>query len=381
MSRYHLALVPKITVNPEPISFAEKLVDHERILDGYFDTFVTRNFSDGTSYSAKLFLRKWFRNFAVPDLTHLNGERQLLLWEAMEPGQGRQLIMGYSKGLCQLGFAPRTVNGYLGDLRRLFDYVCKYPYIPGGTPQPIISKYGGIEQPVLEFDYPVHTLDHEPAGPALTGGRLIEFYDFIRLDYIKHARKTKAAERIYTMIVFAGEGGFRANELRHLNGSGRYRDLYYEDCFIQVRWGKASNGSGKRNRKTIFTPLAQATGHAYEQHVRPFFLNSEDDDALFLAENGKRISYEAMYLGLNSVVDEARRAGLELPDRMCWHDLRRAFATNFMEKHPDQIGLLLDMMGHSSLSTIYRYVRHSQAYYEKAMRCVIGRMMGPIGGK
>jgi integrase len=381
MSRSHLALVPKITVISEPISFAEKLADHERILDSYFNTFITRNLSDSTSYGAQSFIKKWFGNFVVPDLTHQNGERQLLVWEAMEPGRGRQLIIGYSNGLCQLGLAPRTVNGYLGLLRRFFDYVCSYPYIPGVTLQPITFKYGGIEQPVLEFDYPIHTLDHELAGPALTGKRLNDFYDYIRLDYIRYAKKKKAAQRTYTMIVFGGESGCRANELRHLNAHGSYRDLFYEDGFIQVRWGKASNGSGKRNRKTIFTPLAQDTGRAYEEHVRPFFLNGKDDDALFLAENGNRISYDAMYLGLRSIVEGARRAGLELPDKVGWHDLRRAFATNFMEKHPDQIGLLLQMMGHTSLGVIYRYVLHSQAYYEKAMSRVIERLMGTLGGE
>jgi integrase len=378
MSRSHLALVPKIIVVSEPITFAEKLADHERILDGYFDTFITRNLSDNTLDSAQSFIKKWFRNFAVPDPAHESGERQLLIWEAMEPGRGRQRITGYSKGLYQLDIAPRTVNGYLGSLRRCFDYVCNYPYIPGDAPQPISSKYGGIEQPVLEFDYPVHTIDHELAGPALTGKRLTDFYDYIRLDYIRHAKKRKAAQRTYTMVVFAGESGCRADELRHLNACGSYRDLFYEDGFIQVRWGKASNGSGKRNRKTIFTPLAQDTGRAYEERVRPYLLNGNEDDALFLAENGKRISYDAMYLALKSIVEGAREAGLELPDRLGWHDLRRAFATNFMERNPDQIGLLLQMMGHTSLGVIYRYVLHSQAYYEKAMSRVIRRLIGSL---
>lgn len=375
MSHTHLALVPRVTIHSEPIRFTEKLADHNSILEGYFDTFITRNLSDETIYQVQSFLTKWFSNFVVPDFTHPEQERQLLVWEAMEPARGRQLIMGYSKGLFQLGLSPRTVSEYLGSLRRLFDYVYSYPYIPSSTPQPIASKYGSIEQPVLKYDYPVHTLDHEPAGPALTGKRLIDFYDYIRLDYIKQAGKKKVVERNYTMVVFAGESGTRADELRHLNACGNRRDLFYEDGVIQIRCGKASNGSGKRNRKTIFTPLAQATSRAYESHVRPFFLKGRDEDSLFLGEHGNRITYEAMYLGLAQIVDGARKAGLELPDRMGWHALRKSFATNFMEKNPDQIGLLLQLMGHNNVGTIYRYVLHSQAYYDKVMNCVLTRMM------
>lgn len=365
-----------VTVKSESIQFAEALADHDRILAGYFDTFVTRNLSETTTHNVSSFIKKWFRNFLVPDSTHPDGERQLFIWEAMEPARGRQMIIEYTKGLYLIGLAPLTVNQYVCNLRRLFDYVCKYPYIPGPIPQPIAAKYGSIEQPVLEYDYPVHTIDNEPTGPALTGKRLIGFYDYIRSDYIKHAKDRKVAERDYTMVVIAGEGGPRAVELAYLNACGKYCDLFYEESRIQIRYGKASRGSGKRTRKTIFTPFAQDTVRAYVELIRPHFLRGQEEDALFLSRLGNRISYGAMYLSLTNIVEGARNAGLELPDRMGWHDLRRAFATNFIEKNPDMIGLLLRMMGHSGLGTIYRYVRHSEAYYQRVMSRLVSRLMG-----
>ena len=102
----------------------------------------------------------------------------------MEPAQGRQRVVAFSKGLVDAGLKPRTVQGYLGFLRRLFQYVLEYPYIPGPQVHLIVSKYGRIEQPVLEYDYPVHVLDQEEEGFVLTGDRLLQFYDFVRMEYI-----------------------------------------------------------------------------------------------------------------------------------------------------------------------------------------------------
>lgn len=49
------------------------------------------------------------------------------------------------------------------------------PYIPGENTQLLVAKYGRIEQPVLEYDYPVHILDSDEEGFVLSGERLIEF--------------------------------------------------------------------------------------------------------------------------------------------------------------------------------------------------------------
>jgi site-specific recombinase XerD len=102
----------------------------------------------------------------------------------MEPVMGRQRIMAFSKGLVESGLKPRTVHTYLGSLRRLFQYVLEFPYIPEDQAQSIYARYGRIEQPVLEYDYPVHILDQEPEDFVLTGERLLQFYDFVRLEYI-----------------------------------------------------------------------------------------------------------------------------------------------------------------------------------------------------
>ena len=195
MTRPQLTLVHDLKVVRSPISFAQLLADHRAILQGYLDTHVTRNHSDRTLESDHRFLIGWFESLVTQDDEHPDGQRQLFVWEAMVPVLGRQRIVEFSKGLVEAGLKPRTVQGYLGSLRRLFQYVLEYPYIPGPEIQSIVSKYGRIEQPVLEYDYPVHTLDQEEEGFVLTGERLLAFYDFIRLEYIGNNQKKLPASR------------------------------------------------------------------------------------------------------------------------------------------------------------------------------------------
>src|SRR6266566_3685782 len=356
MSRPHLALIQNLGVTSPAVPFAQMLADHHAIMQGYLDTHVTRNHSDRTIESERRFLTGWFESFVLQDDDHPDGERQLLLWEAMEPAQGRQRIVAFSKGLVDAGLKPRTVQGYLGSLRRLFQYVLEYPYIPGTQVQLIVSKYGRIEQPVLEYDYPVHVLDQEEEGFVLTGDRLLQFYDFVRLQYIGHNQKKLPASRDYTMIVIAGESGLRADEICHLDALGPHRDLFYEHNCIQTRHGKGTKGSGKRIRKTIFTERAQETVRVYEDRIRPHFPDAKSNPAHFLTE-------------------EARKAGLEMPPKLSWHSLRKSFATNFMEQHPDRPWVLMDLLGHLNPSTLHRYVKHSRAYYDQAIEDIVGAMV------
>ncbi len=313
MNRSQLTLVHSLDVVPITIPFSEMLADHHALLQGYLDTHITRNHSQTTLEGERRFLAGWFENFPVQDESHPDGERQLFIWEAMQPVVGRQRIVSFSKGPIETGLKPRTVSGYLGILRRLFQYILEYPYLPGDVAQPIVAKYGRIEQPVLDYDYPAHVLDQEQEGLVLTGEQLLQFYNFVRVDYIAGNQKKFPASRDYSMIVMAGESGLRADELCHLDALKPHRDLFYEQNRIQTRHGKAAKGSGKRVRKTIFTPLAQATMNVYEDQVRPRFPEAKTNPALFLTESGERITYQAAWRNLHIITEAARKAGIRAP--------------------------------------------------------------------
>src|SRR5260221_4322622 len=155
MSRPQLALVQNLEVSSPAVPFSQMLADHHAILQGYLDTHVTRNHSDRTIESERRFLTGWFESFVLQDDDHPDGERQLLLWEAMEPAQGRQRVVAFSKGLVDVGLKQRTVQGYLGFLRRLFQYVLDYPFIPGSMDHTIVYHYDCFEHNSLAHVYPV----------------------------------------------------------------------------------------------------------------------------------------------------------------------------------------------------------------------------------
>ncbi len=251
MTRPQLALVHNVEVVSTPISFSQLLADHHAIVQGYLDTHITRNHSDYTIESERRFLVGWFESFMMPDNSHPDGERQLFVWEAMVPVLGRQRIIGFSKGLVDAGLKPRTVQGYLGFLRRLFQYVLEFPYIPGTEVQSIVSKYGRLEQPVLEYDYPVHVLDQEEEGFVLTGEQLLRFYDFVRLEYIGHNQKKLPASRDYTMIVVAGESGLRAEKSGIWMPADRIVTSFTSRTVSKPGMGRAprarANGSARRS--------------------------------------------------------------------------------------------------------------------------------------
>jgi site-specific recombinase XerD len=366
MAAPSLRLIPGGAIHPAPIPFEHKLADHQAILQGYFDTYITRHFSDLTTARNQQFLTSWFQGLLVADATQPDGERQLLIWEAMEPAYGRQRIIAFSKGLMALELSPHTVQTYLGYLRRLFSYVLEYPYIPTSG-ESISAKYGPLDQPVLEYDYPIHVVDREEEGFVLTGDALRQFYRFVRVEYLHSNQKKLAAARDYTMIVVAGESGLRASEIAYLDALPPHRDLFYRQARLQTRSGKGVHGSGKRVRKTLFTPFAQQTVRVYEAHFRPNFQNATTNPALFLAETGGRISYQAMWRNLHTIVQAARQSGLDLPPKLSWHSLRKSFATNYCLENPGEIWVLMDLMGHLHPSTIHRYVQFPRSYYDTAI--------------
>lgn len=378
MNRPHLRLISQVENRTTHISFSEMLDDHRAILEGYLDTHITRNHSSRTLKGEQALLTGWFEGILVPDENHPLRERQLFVWEAMKPVIGRERIKEFSKGLVLTGLSHLTVTKYLGALRRLFDYILEFPYIPGQEVQFIVPKYGPIEQPVSKYDYPVHSIDQEDEGFVLTGNQLYEFYNFVRTTYIEGKQKQLPASRNYAMIVLAGESGLRADEICMLDALGQHRDLFYEQNLIQTRYGKGFNGSGKRVRKTIFTERAQDVLRIYEDRIRPYFRNAKTNVALFLTERGNRMDYQCMWEFLDNIVESARKEGYKLPPKMSWHSLRKSFATNYMEQNPGKVWELVKLMGHQNLSTLNRYVKPGKETFEQAQNNMVIEMMPNI---
>lgn len=359
-----LTLVAGAARQPRP-SLETQLHDHERLLQGYLDTHRTRNHAPGTLRNEEGFLRQWFAQQG-------SSERPLFVWDAMELVRGRERVVVYAKKLLvEKRRAGATVGGHLGILRRLFDYVLAWPYLPDSGGVTVQVRYGPIEQPVLVYDYPHHVWGGRREDAPLTRPELHAFYDQVRRG-IATARRPATAARAYTMVVLAAESGLRLGELVTLDVK---RDLLFGAGRVQTRFGKAMKGSGPRVRQTLFTPFAQRTVQHYLDAVRPSFRRWSYAPHVFISERGHRLSTGVAAHALRQLAASARVSGLRTPPRFGWHGLRRSFATIFLEEHPGGESTLLELLGHENRSSLHRYIHHSRAYHETVMDDVLASLM------
>ncbi len=341
-------------------SLGEQLRDHRAIIAAYLDTHITRNHTAETSERDAALLNAWFDRCG-------HAGRPLFVWDAMAPVRGRERIVAYAKHLAGTGAAGATMRGHLGILRRLFEYVLAWPYVPGADGVTIQARYGPIEQPVLEYDYPLHAWGGRKEDAPLTRSELRDAYVSLA-KAMKKARRPLTAARDYTMFVLGAESGLRQRELRSLEIN---RDLLFDSARVQTRAGKGTRGSGPRVRQTILTPFAQATVRHFVAAVRPQFPGWSTSPFLFLSERGGALTVGAAHYAIRSMARVVRLKGGRIPPRFGWHSLRRSFATIYSEEHRGNDHTLAEMLGHSTPSTLSRYIRHTRAYHEKVMDSVL----------
>ncbi len=135
---------PLLTCNPEDQVF------HQQLIDGYLQSHTIRNYSENTIDETKRLLKAWFSLHGIES-------RPLFTWEAMVSIHGRKRMVNYSKALIESEVSAHTVRRYMGILRGYFSYVLEHPYVfVGESAKRICDLYHPIEQPVSEYDMPVH---------------------------------------------------------------------------------------------------------------------------------------------------------------------------------------------------------------------------------
>lgn len=349
----------------------EAFNDHQVLLDRYLQSHRIRNHSGKTIAKEKAFLESWFQ-------THGNHYRPLMTWEAMEPIIGRQRIIDYANTLLDNELTANTVRAYLGILNRYFAYVLEYPFITTtSSPQKICDKYGEISGPVSEFDLPKHSYDGERLGIPFDPEKLYQFYSVIKRHYLLNNRYPLVSARNYTMVVLAGESGLRVDEILNLE----LVDLFFDSDKIQTRWAKGTKGSGKRARTTLFTPLAQDTVKFYLSSCRPNFPHHQNSQWVFLSKSGRQLDYSAAHSGLKQMVKCANKQGFKTATHMSYHWLRRFFATRFIERFPNQLSVLINLLGHLTPNTVHCYIRHSEAWMDDQIQQMLkGTKKWPLVG-
>jgi len=177
--------------------------------------------------------------------------------------------------------------------------------------------------------------------------------------------------RDYAIAVLAGESGLRIDEIANLEIS---QDLLFESKKLQTRNAKAMKGSGKRSRPTIFTPLTRDTIRYYLEHHRPNIPGADRSDLLFITRTGKMMTYGALNRLIKNMVKCAQKNGFPVAGHFSWHWFRRIFATRFIERFPDRMHVLINLLGHVSPNTVHKYIHHSEAWSERRMQETLERI-------
>jgi integrase len=339
------------------------LTHHNQLLNAYLQSHSVRNHSPRTIEETKRFLNGWF-------LSHGNESRTLFTWEAMAPVHGRNRIAAYAVALKDAELTSHTMRKYLGMLRGYFSYVLEHPYIFDGERSSRVAEiYSSIEQPVSEYDIPVHSFDGEQQGVPLEPSRLYEFYNCLRQHYINPSCRRYHHERArnYAMVILAGETGLRSDEMAHLEVE---HDLFFDSRQLQTRFAKGTNGSGKRARLTVFPPLARDTIRYYLKNHRPH-LRGAQSPYLFCSTQGGPIDYNSLQRAIVSIRACANKNQIPVLDHFAWHWLRRLFATRFIERFPDKLPVLIQVLGHVTGQTVHKYIRHSKAWMDNEIRGVL----------
>jgi len=344
---------------------SEAHAHHQYMIDEYLKSHRIRNHSERTIKKNRTFLNSWFRD-------HGSELRPLFIWEAMEPGRGPQRIANYGQYLIEMDISSKTIRNYIGMLQGLFSFVLSRPYIMQDDRAIRIDElYQRIEQPVSEYEIPVHTYDSEDKGIPIDPERIYDFLGVMREYYLGSGRFPHLNARNYAMTVLATESGLRADEL--INVDIR-RDLFFESKKLQTRRGKGKKGSGKRSRVTLFPPLARDTINYYLKHHRPYIKGANKSTALFISRTGRSLSYSLIHQVLEKMIKLSNKKGVYIAEHFSAHWFRKIFATRFIERYPDQLETLAMLLGHSGLGTVHTYIRHSSAWKDRKMQEILEKV-------
>ena len=339
------------------IPWEERLEDHDNKLEEYLQNCVFRGCSvEATFHDRKAVLKSIFRRIKIADSTHPAGRRHLIIWDLLNPILGPYYLSLIISSLLKDDTAPATRRKYMNCLRYFCEYVLAKPSLPGGNGLSVSDKYGPIAATFTKYDLPIHGADKPRRrryglSPALVDDVL----EFLRIDYLRNHSLPHIGARNYTAILLQVEIGARSSELLGIRSEGESCDVNLSKGQVRL-FGKGKAYSGKRLRSVPLTPLADEVLNTFQSVFKPMFPKSADSDYLFLNEDGTRLTKFWYYKTFRKIVELARDFGLQLPEDLRPHDLRRTFATNELERNPLAYRKVLKHLGHSSPSSAAPYL-------------------------
>ena len=207
------------------------------------------------------------------------------------------------------------------------------------------------------YKYYVNNIDFNIVNPMINFETLKEkrklpkdlFLNQVKILLTPNEKKQNLQIRNQCIISLLFYCGLRVGECVNLD----LLDLDLTECCIRVF------GKGSKERSVFFKPSISSLLEKYLKEVRPYMLENETEQALFVSSKGSRITSRAIQLILNDRVSQS-----SVPFKVTPHMLRHTFATNLLNNDVD-LKILQELLGHSSLSTTQIYTHVSKARQKK----------------
>jgi site-specific recombinase XerD len=152
------------------------------------------------------------------------------------------------------------------------------------------------------------------------------------------------SRNIAVLTTYLGTG-IRESELCNLS----FKDAHIEQGYLKVM------GKGSKERVVPIGALGQKLIWRYIFHFRPDPIN-EQNDYLFLTLEGRKLEPNAIKLLLKRW---GKKAGVP---RLHAHLCRHTFATNFLIYNCGDVFRLQQILGHTTLEMVRRYVHYASAH-------------------
>jgi integrase/recombinase XerC len=273
------------------------------------------------------------------------------------------------------GKAKSTVRNYHDAIRSFESYLIAPQY---RWAEECLARFGTHPARIcFESNTTAHLVDYEgdPGRRPMTREELQRFFDYAdgRVGRaVRSGRKgALSAYRDATVFKVMYAWGLRCTETSKLDVTDWYRNPEAPELGrfgkLEVRWGKASNGSPPR-RRTVCTvmPWAVEAVEDYMVNVRPCY-GFPDRPALWLTERGGRLRPRQ--------IEErfaAYRDALRLPPELVPHCLRHSHVTHQIEDGADPV-FVQRQVGHRYQSTTAIYSGVSGDFMNTMMRKALNK--------
>ena len=229
---------------------------------------------------------------------------------------GQQEIKDYIEYLKKIGKKTSTISRNLASIRSFYQFLLRSKKVrrdpTEGMQSPKIEK----KAPSILSSDEVELLLEQPKNVDLKGIR------------------DKA------MLEFAYATGMRVTEIISLN----LEDVDFDKAFVTCE-----NGAKVRN-----IPLGNISLKALDEYVknaRPIMIKSENERALFVNVNGKRLTRQGFWKIIKYYKEQAHITKDITP-----HVLRHSFATHLLQNGADLKSIQM-MLGHSDISSTQIYMK------------------------